>query len=84
MIATEAVNTVPTTTGKIRFVCQFCGRMTGPRASGRFSDLPNGWACAPYPAHTQHPDGSTGTVYRCPPCTARRDFPITPREYLRA
>lgn len=83
MTATEAVNTVALKSGRVRVVCEFCGRMSAPLDSARFSDLPAGWSCAPYPDGFAHVDGSTGTLFKCSPCSDRRDFPITPREYLR-
>lgn len=80
--ATEVVNLVPFGSG-VRLVCEFCGRLSGRRASGGLADLPNGWSMAPFRADYERADGSMGASYRCPPCADRRDFPITPREYMR-
>ena len=80
--ATTAVNTMATRTGRVRLVCQFCGKLSRSLASAGLADLPNGWTMAPYADDYTHPDGSTGNLFRCPTCNARRDFPITPRGYL--
>lgn len=82
LYATEAVNIVEDGDG-IRIVCRFCGRMSGRRAEIGILDLPLGWSCAPYPDDFAHADGSAGSLYTCPTCRKRRDFPISPREYLR-
>ncbi|GAA4402895.1 hypothetical protein GCM10023168_13890 [Fodinibacter luteus] len=72
------VNLERTAAGKVRPVCEFCGRKgraVTPDECGRVSlwDLARGWSCAPYPEHVTHPDGSTGTLYQCPACTRRLD-----------
>lgn len=79
--ATEAVNTVPTEHG-VRLVCEWCGLMSRPCPTAGMLDLPDGWAIVPFPAGHKQRDGSTGSFYRCPPCTDRRDFPITARAYM--
>jgi len=65
MIATEAVNTMTTSTGKVRLVCQICGRCSSPRPSTRMWDMPGGWTVAPFPERHTHRDGSTGDLYYC-------------------
>lgn len=80
--ATTVINTFQDRDG-VRFVCQYCGRMSGVRADDSMDSLPLGWQIAPYPATTQHADGSSGALFTCPTCVRRRDFPIPPREYLR-
>lgn len=73
-----------TRTGKVRAVCQFCGRMSKavePSKTGEvgLANLTAGWSTAPYPATSVHADGSTGSTYRCPgvhgplPWTPKRD-----------
>ena len=82
-IATEVVNLIPTKTGRVQLVCHICGRISGARGTARFSDIPNGWSMAPYPAESVRPDGSIGSLYTCPTCCDRRDFPIMTRAYMR-
>ncbi|MFF2485257.1 hypothetical protein ACFVSU_02590 [Microbacterium sp. NPDC058062] len=81
--ATEAVNFITTSTGRVRLVCQVCGKLSRSLASACLADLPDGWSMAPYADGYAHPDGSTGDLFRCPTCDKRRDFPISPREYMK-
>jgi len=71
----RAANTVTTSSGRVRAVCEFCGRQSRPVAlvGGRLSilDLPLGWSSAPYPDTFTHPDGSTGSLWQCPACCQR-------------
>lgn len=83
MIASAAVNVVPTRSGRVRLVCQVCGLLSRSLPSAGLADLPHGWSVAPFPATYVHPDGSSGDLFICATCRARRDFPIAPREYLR-
>ena len=83
MIASGAVNTVPLRGGRVRIVCHICGRCSQPLPTAGLVDLPAEWWMAPYPAGYRHSDGSQGALFTCPPCGARRDFPISPREYMR-
>ncbi|WP_119697064.1 hypothetical protein [Microbacterium halotolerans] len=83
MIANVAVNTIPTKTGKVRLVCQICGRMSSPRSRAGLGDLPDGWSIAPYPADFQHPDSTTGDTYQCPAHSGGGAIGHAPREYLR-
>jgi hypothetical protein len=79
MSAQEAVNVVRTSSGKVRAVCEFCGRQTRPVTPDPYRDEPGlfdlgrGWSMAPYPKTFTHPDGSTGSQYSCPDCNARFD-----------
>ncbi|OJU42010.1 MAG: hypothetical protein BGN97_04435 [Microbacterium sp. 69-10] len=82
LYATEAVNVVQDGDA-VRMVCEFCGLMSGRRSEAGLVELPRGWAMTPFPDHVVHPDGSHGARYRCNACAKRRDFPLTPREYLR-
>lgn len=73
---TRIVNFVSTRTSKVRAVCEFCDRRSGPdkpEADGEPSmlALPRGWSCAPYPRDFVHEDGSTGTLFTCPRCNKR-------------
>lgn len=81
-IATEAVNLVPTRTGKVRLVCEFCGRLSGPRDSGMLSALPLTWSIAPFPADYVHRDGSRGSLYSCPEHRGAKAIGHRSREYL--
>lgn len=70
------MNTVTTTSGRVRAVCEFCGRMSRPMvlaADGRMSlfDLPRGWSEAPYSPTFTHRDRSTGSLWQCPACRRR-------------
>lgn len=72
----RAANTVTTSSGRVRAVCEFCGRMSRPVAlatDGRLPllDLPHGWSEAPYSPTFTHDDGSTGSLWRCPTCARR-------------
>lgn len=73
------VNTVTTSSGNVRPVCEFCGRkgrpvapLEGTRRVSMWS-LARGWSCAPYPDDFTHDDGSTGALYQCPACCGRLD-----------
>lgn len=74
--APAPVNMITTRYGKVRPVCQFCGRVTraayelDARGTVGLSQLPIGWAVAPYGADWVHEDGSTGDMYECPACSA--------------
>ncbi len=72
------MNTVTTASGRVRAVCESCGRMSRPvtpRSDGRLFlfDLSRGWSEAPYPPTFTHPDGSTGSLWQCPACARRLD-----------
>lgn len=73
------VNIIETKTGKLRPVCEFCGRagraVTPTPFDGRLSlfDIAPGWSEAPYPPDFVHKDGSKGSLWRCPPCGRRMD-----------
>lgn len=74
----EHRNAISTSTGKLRPVCEFCGRVgraAVPGLPGRLTvmDVARGWSSAPYPPEFVHPDGSTGTKWTCPKCQARLD-----------
>ena len=82
------MNTLVTASGRVRAVCEFCGRMSRPvtlAADGRLSlwDLPRGWSEAPYSPTFTHEDGSTGSLWQCPACVRRlhRGEGLTSRAY---
>lgn len=82
MIATAVVNTVPTRTGKVRLVCQICGKLSLPRADEALFNLPSTWTMLPFPATHQHADGSVGALYRCPAHSGGGAIGHRTREYL--
>lgn len=72
------VNFVPTKTGKVRAVCEFCDRRSGPVKADDDGEpcmwrLAPGWASAPYPPDFVHDDGSKGALWTCPACNKRLD-----------
>lgn len=72
------VNVLATLTGKLRPVCEFCGkigRAVAPSLPGRLTimDVAQGWTSAPYSPEFIHPDGSAGTKWTCPACQKRLD-----------
>ncbi len=76
MTTTQHTNTVPTKAGKLRPVCEYCGRQgraIDPDERGRISlwSITAHWSIAPYPADFTHEDGSTGDRFTCPSCNAR-------------
>jgi hypothetical protein len=70
---------IRTKTGKLQPVCEFCGKVGRPATpfdgGDRLSivDVAQGWGEVPYPDDFTHPDGSTGSLWRCPACEARMD-----------
>lgn len=71
------VNLITTTTGKLRPVCEFCGRLgraVEPDERGRIDvwELGRGWSIAPHAPDFRHRDGSTGDQFACPGCNALR------------
>lgn len=75
---TAIVNVERTTTGRLRAVCEHCGRRSRPVDVGARDrlgvfDLPAGWWEVPYSPGTRHPDGSTGSLWCCPACARRLD-----------
>lgn len=68
-------NTTTTSSGRVRAVCEFCGRQSRSvvPVDGRawLLDLPRGWSEAPYSPTFAHPDGSTGSLWQCPGCVQR-------------
>lgn len=71
-----ACNYVPTTAGRVRAVCECCGRRSRPVKPGEdgepcMFDLGRGWSSAPYPPRFAHADGSIGSTFHCPACNAR-------------
>jgi hypothetical protein len=74
----DLANWEATKTGKVRAVCEWCGRRSSPVFpcnDGRpaLFDLGRGWSVAPYPIGYQHADGSRGPRYTCPACARVRD-----------
>jgi len=70
------VNSIPTRSGKVRAVCEFCNRKSKPVGAANDGEpsiwaLPLGWSTAPYPRHFKHQDGSVGSKWTCPKCTTR-------------
>jgi hypothetical protein len=78
-VATRApVNVVRTAAGKLRPVCEFCGkvgRAAAPFDGGDLTlwDVAQGWGEVPYPPDFVHEDGSRGSLWRCPACSLRMD-----------
>lgn len=72
-------NVIITNTGKQRAVCELCGKQSRPVELARLGYLAVGWSELPFPADYVHTDGSTGSLFRCPLCGDRRDFPISPK-----
>lgn len=69
-------NWVPTRSGKVRAVCQWCdhrSRPVEPSDDGRpgFWDL-RGWSESPFPVSFEHRDGTHGSLYTCPACLRLR------------
>ena len=78
-----------TSSGRLRPVCEFCGRKgraVEPDGRGTVSvlDLAQGWSVAPYPADFVHADGTTGDQFACPSCNRHleRGEPRRPRSEL--
>ena len=74
----RAANTVTTSSGRVRAVCEFCGRQSRPVAVAagdrlHLWHLAVGWSVAPYPPEFTHDDGSTGSLFQCPACARRLD-----------
>lgn len=72
------VNYVPATRGRVRAVCECCGRRSKPTPPDHNGHpdlwaLGRGWSEAPYPHDFKHDDGSVGTTYTCPACNKRFD-----------
>lgn len=73
------VNVIRTSAGKLRPVCEFCGRAgraaTPTLGDGQLSvwDVARGWAVVPSRGDVTHSDGSTGDLWRCPTCGDRLD-----------
>lgn len=75
---TAIANTERTGTGRLRAVCEYCGKRSRPVDVGERTrlgilDLPAGWSEAPYSPTHVHGDGSTGSLWCCPACARRRD-----------
>lgn len=69
----NSLNYVPARNGKLKAVCQCCGKLSPPLAPSRRGepDVWNqytGWSIAPYPADFKHADGSRGSKFTCPGC----------------
>ncbi len=67
--------TVTSRSGRIAPVCQDCGRRgkygsPTPRGRVNLGEIGVGWSVAPFPEDVVHPDGSKGSLYRCPACDA--------------
>lgn len=59
--------------GKASAVCCCCGGKSRPAkvdkdGEPRMWELARGWSEAPFPHDYQHPDGSVGSMFTCPPC----------------
>ncbi len=72
----EYVNHVVLRDGRLRAVCEYCGRVSGmvePDFRGKLSIyILDGWAEAPFPDDYVHADGSKGSLWHCPDCCARQ------------
>lgn len=71
-----AENFIRTRTGRVRAICECCGRISAslpPGDDGQPSmwDLPKNWSTAPYFADSLHDDGSIGSTFTCPSCNER-------------
>jgi hypothetical protein len=72
------VNYVPASGGRVRAVCECCGRRSKPcqpdkDGEPRLWDIGSGWSEAPYPHDFKHDDGSVGSTFSCPACNKRLD-----------
>jgi hypothetical protein len=70
------VNYVQARGGRVRAVCECCGRKSKPCTPDRHGEpdvfqLGGGWSEAPYPHDFKHDDGSMGTTFTCPACNKR-------------
>jgi hypothetical protein len=77
-VTDQPMNVIRTKSGKLRPVCEFCGKVGRPatptlRGGLSVLDVAPGWGCAPYPGAFVHRDGSTGSLWRCPTCERRMD-----------
>lgn len=69
-------NHIPTTTGRVRAVCEFCDRKSRPVEAGRDGQPatePAGWTVARFPANHRHGDGSHGSTWTCTSCRRLRE-----------
>lgn len=69
-------NHIPTTTGRVRAVCEWCDRKSRPVEAGRDGQPatePAGWTVARFPADHRHGDGSVGATWTCAACRRQRD-----------
>lgn len=71
-LPTAVLNHVTTSTGRMKAICQCCGRQSpSTEPSHGEPDLwamPRNWSTAPYPHDCRHADGSVGSKYTCPAC----------------
>lgn len=70
---TQYVNRIETRTGKVRAVCQSCGKRSAPapaddQGEPELFGMGPGWSCAPFPHDYVHKDGSVGSMFTCPDC----------------
>lgn len=66
----------PARPGMFSAICQCCDRHSHPvkpddQGEPDLFKLPRGWSQAPFPAASQHRDGSVGSTYTCPSCNAQ-------------
>ena len=77
-------NQITTSSGRLRAVCEYCGRKTKPVLTQRdrlsILDVAVGWSVAPYPADFVHADSSCGSLWTCPRCNKRiqQGMPVSP------
>jgi hypothetical protein len=73
VVPSEYINYAKTSNGKVRAICECCGKKSLavlPDEDGEppLWRLAAGWWQAPYPADFIHSDGSIGSNYTCPGC----------------
>lgn len=71
------VNTERMADGRVRAVCEWCGRKSrpskpSPRGEVDLFEIAAGWSVAPYSPGFVHADGSTGDLWTCPACNRAR------------
>lgn len=83
------VNVERTASGRIRPICEHCGRKgraVADDGTGRvwLHQIGQGWSVAPYPPEFVHRDGSVGDLFTCPSCRRRleRGEGLRSRAYL--
>jgi len=74
--ASEPLNMVVHASGRISPVCQYCGRqgravvVDPDRGQPGLTTIAHDWWVAPFRKDYVHPDGSRGSTFTCPACSA--------------